>query len=154
MRVPKARSYAQPPELHPSQSRQAKQRATPKAKSDDLSYCEAPSYLIHQLYHLFFVFEPFVLFKIPLFNRKMSSASLWMRFRQTLGRSLREMGQALDRVGVRGQQIAHGRKRLVGDDPHIFDDFLSTTSTSNAHCWNEALLELTTILPIWHPVRH
>lgn len=55
----------------------------------------------------------------------MSSASLWMRFRQTLGRSLREMGQALDRVGVRGQQIVHGRKRLVGDDPHIFDDFLS-----------------------------
>lgn len=55
----------------------------------------------------------------------MSSASLWMRFRQTIGRSLREMGQALDRVGVRGQQIVHGRTRLVGDDPHKFDDFLS-----------------------------
>ncbi len=55
----------------------------------------------------------------------MSSASLWMRFRQTLGKSLREMGQAVDRVGVRGEQIVHGRKRLVGDDPHLFDDFLS-----------------------------
>lgn len=55
----------------------------------------------------------------------MSSASLWLKFRQTMGTALREMGQALDRVGVRGQQIVHGRKRLVGDDPHIFDDHLS-----------------------------
>ena len=53
------------------------------------------------------------------------SASLWMRFRQTMGRAFRETGQALDRVGVRGQQLATAERRLVGDDPNIFDDHLS-----------------------------
>lgn len=55
----------------------------------------------------------------------MSSTSYWMHFRQILARALRESGQALDRVGVRGQQLATKPSRLVGDDPYIFDDFLS-----------------------------
>ena len=49
---------------------------------------------------------------------------LWLKIRHTLGRALRETGQALDRVGIRGRDQAL-KKRIVGDDPHIFDDFLS-----------------------------
>ena len=54
----------------------------------------------------------------------MAPPTLWMRFRQTLGRAFRETGQALDRVGIRGQQHALTTRRL-GDDPYIFDDHLS-----------------------------
>jgi gamma-carbonic anhydrase len=50
--------------------------------------------------------------------------SLWMSFRQIIGRALRETGQALDRVGIMGKQHAT-TTRLVGDDPYIFHDHLS-----------------------------
>jgi carbonic anhydrase/acetyltransferase-like protein (isoleucine patch superfamily) len=44
--------------------------------------------------------------------------------RQTVGRALRETGQALDRLGVKGRQLALTR-RSVGDDPVRYQDFLS-----------------------------
>jgi carbonic anhydrase/acetyltransferase-like protein (isoleucine patch superfamily) len=47
-----------------------------------------------------------------------------MAFRQTIGRALRETGQALDRVGIMGRQHAL-TTRLVGDDPYKFHDHLS-----------------------------
>lgn len=50
--------------------------------------------------------------------------SVIARIRQTLGRALRESGQALDRVGIRGNQHAI-TKRVVGDDPYLFDIPLS-----------------------------
>lgn len=46
------------------------------------------------------------------------------RIRQTLGRALRETGQALDRVGVRGKTQAE-TSRKWGDDPCKFEDHLS-----------------------------
>jgi len=48
-----------------------------------------------------------------------------MRFRQTLGRALRETGQAMDRAGIRTQQLLLAERRYGDDDPFIFDDFLS-----------------------------
>ena len=54
----------------------------------------------------------------------MGKATLWMHFRQTIGRALRETGQALDRVAVMAAQHAV-TTREVGDDPYIFDDHLS-----------------------------
>jgi gamma-carbonic anhydrase len=54
----------------------------------------------------------------------MSRPSIWMHLRQTLGRALRETGQALDRVGIKGQALAVS-KRVVGDDPVIYEDHLS-----------------------------
>mmetsp|Transcript_24605 Transcript_24605/g.34724 ORF Transcript_24605/g.34724 Transcript_24605/m.34724 type:complete len:307 (-) Transcript_24605:337-1257(-) len=50
--------------------------------------------------------------------------TLWSSFRQTMGRALRETGQALDRVGVRGETHALAT-RIYGDDPSVFDDHLS-----------------------------
>lgn len=47
-----------------------------------------------------------------------------MIYRQTLGRALRETGQALDRLGIMGQQHAV-TTRIVGDDPCVHDDILS-----------------------------
>ena len=47
-----------------------------------------------------------------------------MRFRETLGRAFRETGQWLDRVGLQGHQMAV-TKRVLGDDPLIFEDHLS-----------------------------
>lgn len=46
------------------------------------------------------------------------------RFRQTLGRALRETGQALDRLGIKGHQLAV-TKQSIGDDPVIYQDHLS-----------------------------
>ena len=54
----------------------------------------------------------------------MGNPTIIQRFRQTLGRALRETGQAMDRLGVRGEALAIS-KRVVGDDPVIYDDFLS-----------------------------
>ena len=53
-----------------------------------------------------------------------SRPSVWMRFRQTMGRALRETGQALDRLGIKGETLAVS-KRIVGDDPVIYEDHLS-----------------------------
>eukprot|EP00562_Extubocellulus_spinifer_P031077 CAMPEP_0178714140 /NCGR_PEP_ID=MMETSP0699-20121125/19874_1 /TAXON_ID=265572 /ORGANISM="Extubocellulus spinifer, Strain CCMP396" /LENGTH=337 /DNA_ID=CAMNT_0020363173 /DNA_START=39 /DNA_END=1052 /DNA_ORIENTATION=+ len=46
------------------------------------------------------------------------------RFRQVLGRALRETGQAVDRAGVWGITQANTTKTL-GDPPYIYDDHLS-----------------------------
>lgn len=48
-----------------------------------------------------------------------------MRFRQTIGRALRETGQAVDRLGIRTQQLFLQERRYGDDDPFIYDDFLS-----------------------------
>ena len=50
----------------------------------------------------------------------MPPPSLFARIRHSLGRALRETGQALDRVGIRGQTHATS-KRIVNDDPYLFD---------------------------------
>jgi carbonic anhydrase/acetyltransferase-like protein (isoleucine patch superfamily) len=83
----------------------------------------------------------------------MGPPSLWMQFRQVIGRALRETGQALDRLGIRGKQVRCFRDschlpisfarcesfiyshslflqhatttRFNGDDPYIYDDHLS-----------------------------
>lgn len=54
----------------------------------------------------------------------MSPPTLWTRFRHAFGRALRETGQAIDRVGIRGEVHATTR-RTVGDDPYKFNDHLS-----------------------------
>ena len=48
-----------------------------------------------------------------------------MRFRQTLGRAFRETGQAMDRLGIRTQQLLLAERKYGDDDPFIYDDFLS-----------------------------
>jgi gamma-carbonic anhydrase len=53
-----------------------------------------------------------------------SPPSLWMSFRQTIGRALRETGQALDRLAIMAKDLAT-TTRVVGDNPYIFDDHLS-----------------------------
>jgi superfamily II DNA or RNA helicase len=45
-------------------------------------------------------------------------------FRQTLGRALRETGQALDRLGIKGRELAVTR-HAIGDEPVIYEDHLS-----------------------------
>ena len=54
----------------------------------------------------------------------MGPPSIVQRFRQTLGRALRETGQALDRLGIKGQQLAV-TKQAIGDEPVIYEDHLS-----------------------------
>lgn len=54
----------------------------------------------------------------------MGKPTVMQLLRQTLGRALRETGQALDRVGIKGHQLA-ATKRAIGDDPVIYQDFLS-----------------------------
>ena len=54
----------------------------------------------------------------------MPGPTIFARIRHTLGRALRETGQALDRVGIRGTQHAKTTRKL-GDDPYIFNDHLS-----------------------------
>mmetsp|Transcript_133524 Transcript_133524/g.198521 ORF Transcript_133524/g.198521 Transcript_133524/m.198521 type:complete len:299 (+) Transcript_133524:213-1109(+) len=54
----------------------------------------------------------------------MGNPSLLQRFRQVVGRALRETGQALDRVGINGESLA-ASKRAIGDDPMLFQDHLS-----------------------------
>ena len=54
----------------------------------------------------------------------MGPPSLFQRVRHTLGRALRETGQALDRLGVQGETLARS-KRVNGDEPVLYEDFLS-----------------------------
>jgi gamma-carbonic anhydrase len=54
----------------------------------------------------------------------MGRPAMWQHFRQTIGRALRETGQALDRLGIKGDALATTRK-AIGDDPVIYQDFLS-----------------------------
>jgi carbonic anhydrase/acetyltransferase-like protein (isoleucine patch superfamily) len=54
----------------------------------------------------------------------MSPPSVWLRFRQTLGRALRETGQALDRIGVHTVMLATTVNDYY-DDPVIYQDHLS-----------------------------
>ncbi|CAJ1936445.1 unnamed protein product [Cylindrotheca closterium] len=54
----------------------------------------------------------------------MGPPTVAQRFRQTLGRALRETGQALDRLGIKGHQLAV-TKQTIGDEPVIYEDHLS-----------------------------
>lgn len=54
----------------------------------------------------------------------MAPPSIFQKIRHTVGRALRETGQALDRLGIRGEAIVTS-KRAVGDEPVKYDDFLS-----------------------------
>ena len=54
----------------------------------------------------------------------MGKPSIYQRLRQGLGRAFRETGQALDRVGIKGHQMAV-TTRVLGDDPVIYQDHLS-----------------------------
>jgi carbonic anhydrase/acetyltransferase-like protein (isoleucine patch superfamily) len=54
----------------------------------------------------------------------MGKPTIIQKIRQTIGRALRETGQALDRAGIKGQQLALS-KRVIGDDPVIYEDHLS-----------------------------
>lgn len=54
----------------------------------------------------------------------MGKPTIYQKVRQTLGRAFRETGQALDRAGIKGQQMAVTR-RVIGDDPVIYQDHLS-----------------------------
>ena len=54
----------------------------------------------------------------------MGRPTVVQRFRQTLGRALRETGQALDRLGIKGHQLAV-TKQAIGDEPVIYEDHLS-----------------------------
>jgi carbonic anhydrase/acetyltransferase-like protein (isoleucine patch superfamily) len=54
----------------------------------------------------------------------MGLPTILQRVRHTVGRALRETGQALDRLGIRGEAIATS-KRVIGDEPVKYDDFLS-----------------------------
>lgn len=54
----------------------------------------------------------------------MGKPTIIQLLRQTLGRALRETGQALDRVAIKGRQLVISN-RTVGDDPLIYQDFLS-----------------------------
>jgi len=54
----------------------------------------------------------------------MGPPSVFQRVRHSIGRALRETGQALDRLGVQGESIALS-KRVIGDEPVKYEDFLS-----------------------------
>lgn len=54
----------------------------------------------------------------------MGPPTIVQRFRQTLGRALRETGQALDRLGIKGRELAVSRQ-AIGDEPVIYEDHLS-----------------------------
>lgn len=54
----------------------------------------------------------------------MGAPTLWQHFRQTVGRAVRETGQALDRVGLRLASVAQ-TKYDFGDEPVRHQDFLS-----------------------------
>ena len=55
----------------------------------------------------------------------MPAPSIFAVIRHTLSRALRETGQALDRVGVRGVVHANQGRRMGADDPYWFNDHLS-----------------------------
>ncbi len=54
----------------------------------------------------------------------MGKPTIYQRLRQGLGRAFRETGQALDRAGMRGKQMAI-TSRVIGDDPVLYQDHLS-----------------------------
>ena len=54
----------------------------------------------------------------------MPGPTIFARIRHTIGRAFRETGQALDRVGVRGDSHAKSTK-ILGDEPYKFNDHLS-----------------------------
>lgn len=54
----------------------------------------------------------------------MGGPTIFQRVRHTIGRALRETGQALDRLGIKGESLATSR-RVMGDDPVRYEDFLS-----------------------------
>jgi carbonic anhydrase/acetyltransferase-like protein (isoleucine patch superfamily) len=54
----------------------------------------------------------------------MGRPTIVQRFRQTLGRALRETGQALDRLGIKGESLAV-TKQVIGDEPVRYEDHLS-----------------------------
>ena len=54
----------------------------------------------------------------------MGKPSIIQKIQHGLGRAVRETGQALDRVGIKGHQLAVTR-RTVGDDPLKYQDHLS-----------------------------
>ena len=58
------------------------------------------------------------------FKEAMGPPTIFQRVRHTLGRALRETGQALDRLGIRGEALATS-KRVIGDEPVKYDDHLS-----------------------------
>ena len=54
----------------------------------------------------------------------MPGPTILARVQHSIGRALRESGQALDRLGIMG--VTHAKStRKLGDDPNIFDDHLS-----------------------------
>jgi carbonic anhydrase/acetyltransferase-like protein (isoleucine patch superfamily) len=55
----------------------------------------------------------------------MPAPSILAVVKHVLSRALRETGQALDRVGVRGVIHANQGRRMGNDDPYIFNDHLS-----------------------------
>lgn len=57
-------------------------------------------------------------------QNNMPGPTILTRIRHSIGRALRETGQALDRVGIMGITHANTTRKL-GDDPNIFDDHLS-----------------------------
>ena len=54
----------------------------------------------------------------------MGKLTIYQRLRQGLGRAFRETGQALDRAGMKGKQMAI-TSRVIGDDPVLYQDHLS-----------------------------
>ena len=54
----------------------------------------------------------------------MSKPTIVQGFRQTLGRALKETGQALDRLGIKGHSLAV-TKQKIGDEPVQYEDHLS-----------------------------
>ena len=54
----------------------------------------------------------------------MGAPSIVQRIRHTLGRALRETGQALDRLGIKAESLATA-KRVIGDEPVKYDEFVS-----------------------------
>eukprot|EP00934_Nitzschia_sp_Nitz4_P004527 Nitzschia sp. Nitz4//scaffold125_size66327//56815//57877//NITZ4_006139-RA/size66327-augustus-gene-0.9-mRNA-1//-1//CDS//3329534637//4517//frame0 len=54
----------------------------------------------------------------------MGKPTIYQLVRHTIGRALRETGQALDRLGVKGEALAVS-KRTIGDEPVKYEDFLS-----------------------------
>lgn len=54
----------------------------------------------------------------------MGPPTIVQRFRQTLGRALRETGQALDRLGIKAESLAVS-KQVIGDEPVKYEDNLS-----------------------------
>lgn len=56
----------------------------------------------------------------------MGPASIITRIKHTIGRACRETGQAMDRLGIRTQQLLLQDRNHYGDDePYIYDDYLS-----------------------------